>query len=248
MGLTIHYALLLSGARTMDEVKVVVTRARELVLKQGMQEVTPLIRVGPDFMLGLYSLPVHDEQGAEVGHVAVSPAEGWVFSVALGAGAERLLMGLCRYPSNLRHEGRTLPTHVGRGWRFQFFCKTQYAAVQGWEHFLRSHRTAIELLLLWRELGVQVRITDEGGYWPCFNAIKLRAKLAQMEGITAAVAGALKDTAGADSRPLLTAASALGHPRFEQLEHEGMLRHGAQVRRAVRQIKALTPPPDKTGE
>jgi hypothetical protein len=92
-------------------------------------------------------------------------------------------------------------------------------------------------LQFWRTLGVQVRIVDEGGYWPRRSEATLRLKLDVLNGLVAATAGALKDSSGVEGRPLLTEAPILKHPRFEHLEHAGVQRHGAKIAQAVRAIR-----------
>jgi hypothetical protein len=63
-------------------------------------------------------------------------------------------------------QGKELRTKGGAGWRLSGFSKTQYASLHGWEHFLRCHRAVVELLASLRPLGVRLRLTDEGEYWP----------------------------------------------------------------------------------
>ena len=246
MGLTIHYTLQLDGTHTLTEGKALVAKARAFAREQNVPDVTPLIRVEPDFIMGIHWLPLPDAKGAEATQAEVPPQEGWVFSVNLGEGSEWLMTGLCRYPSTIEHRGRLLPTQVGQGWRLQFFCKTQYASEHGWENFLRCHRTAIALLAFWQTLGVQVRITDEGGYWPDGSEQSLREKLDEMNGLCAAFAGALKDTANAAGTSILTEAPILKHPRFELLEHEGGQRYGKKIAQAVRAVRQRLPPPAPT--
>lgn len=241
MGLTIHYTLRLAGEHSAAEVKTLVARARAFALENAIQEATPLIRVEPDFIMGIHWLPQPDTPDGFATCAEVPPQAGWVFSVQLGEGCERLLLGLCRYPATVTYQGRVLRTRVDKGWRLSFFCKTQYASVHGWENFLRCHRTAIDLLQFWRTLGVQVRIIDEGGYWPRRSETTLRSKLDEMNGIVAAMAGALKDSPGVGGRPLLTEAPILKHPRFEHLEHDGVQRYGAKIAQAVRAIRQTLP-------
>jgi hypothetical protein len=61
------------------------------------------------------------------------------------------------------------------GWQFLASCKTHYASLHGWEAFRRGHVAAVDLALAGQSLGIQVRIEDEGGYWPGRNEIALRA-------------------------------------------------------------------------
>ena len=81
-----------------------------------------------------------------------SPLEGYSVSILPGEGCEHATFGLCRY--------QDVP-----GWRLTSFCKTQYAARYGTEHFLHCHRRVISLLDLWRDFGVELDVCDEGEYW-----------------------------------------------------------------------------------
>ena len=79
----------------------------------------------------------------------------------------------------------------------------------------------------WR-LG-EVRIQDEGGYWPRRSVTMLRRKLDEANGIVAALGGALKDAGGEAS----VESPIFRHPQFERLEAEGARRHGERVKQAT---------------
>lgn len=196
--------------------------------------ISRLLRVGPDFPVAHEWVAIPHRWGGET-HVDVPPQAGHVFTVAVGEDCEPLLLGLCRYPTTVRHRGRDLPTKVGAGWRLRCFCKTQYASLRGWEHFLRCHRTVIDLLNFWRTLGVQVRISDDGGYWPRRSETTLRRNLEEMNGIVAAMGGALKDAGGEGS----VESPIFQHPQFERLEAEGGRRQGQRLKEAVKVVARL---------
>jgi hypothetical protein len=151
----------------------------------------------------------------------IRPVEGFVFRVAVGRDCEPLWLGLCRYPELVETEIGPRKTRLGGRWLFSGFSKTQYASLHGWEHFFRCHRAIIDLLADWRQLGVAVRITDEGGYWPRLSERTLRRNLDQMNGAVAAAAGALKDQCEASQDPRPVVAPIFRHPHFERLEAEG---------------------------
>jgi hypothetical protein len=230
MGLTIHYTLSTRDSLSNSQARRVVSSARAFASDSAAEEVSPLIVVEPDFPLAHEWLAIPSRHGHPT-YVDVPPQHGYVFEVTAGKDCESLLLGLCRFPATIEHRGRQLPAKLGQGWRLRSFCKTQYASLHGWEHFLRCHRTAIELLNSWRKFGVNVRISDEGDYWPRRSESALRKNLDELNGICAATAGALKD-AGSGRHPL--AAPILAHPRFEHLEAEGIARHGAKIRRAAK--------------
>jgi hypothetical protein len=110
-----------------------------------------------------------------------------------------------------------------RGWRFHGFSKTQYASLHGWEHFRRCHTAVIDLLAELRQLGVSVKISDEGDYWPRRNEAALRQNLGELNAAVASAAGALKDWGEKQGGPPVQS-PIFAHPQFERLEAEGEAR------------------------
>jgi hypothetical protein len=133
------------------------------------------------------------------------------------------------------------------GWQWSSFCKTQYASnpqCGGIPNFLRCHISVITLLDRIAKLPtVKVETGDEGRYGPSkysddwkearvegreptyvwhagkYDPKALAAEVGDWNGMIAAFAGALKDTAS-DSG--LTCESAIAEfPTFEQLEFQG---------------------------
>ena len=168
-----------------------------------------------------------------------------VFTVTLGEGCEPLRLGLCRYPDRVPdHQTGCTRVVRRRGWRLAGFCKTQYASLQGWEHFRRCHTAAVDLLASLRRLGLRVEINDEGGYWPGRNETELRRNVEQMNGIVAAFAGALKDTADETGGPPVQS-PIFAHPHFERIEAEGAAQHAGTLNEAVDLIRHLRRPAAK---
>lgn len=196
MALTIHYTLATRAPLSDDDVADLAARARTFACDAEVESVTRLQRVGPDSPLAHEWITVPPMRGGAT-HINVPPTTGHLCAVTVGQGCETLLLGLCRYPSVVRHRGRDLPTKVGSGWRLRQACKTQDAGLLGWDHFFRCHLTVIQLLAHWRDLGVPIRIRDEGGYWPRHSVLTLRRNLMRLNGIVAAMAGApLAEPAG----------------------------------------------------
>jgi hypothetical protein len=161
--------------------------------------------------------------------------------VDFGADCEWVWLGLCRYPATITVGGKKRATGLGSRWQFAHSTKTQYASLRGWENFVRCHVGAIDLLGEWRGLGGSVKITDEGGYWPRRNLATLRRNLDRLNGIVAAVAGAVKDASeGEGAGPVQSPIFA--HPQFERLEAEGAARAGAKIAKAAKIITSLKPP------
>src|SRR5206468_2641268 len=146
-------------------------------------EAITLRRFARDWLI----LPVPGEENTSTG-VEVCPAKGFLFRVDAGEDCEPLWLGLCRYPAKVLHRGRESPAKSGAGWRLAGFSKTQYASLHGGEHFLRCHRAVVDLLAALRTLGVRVKISDEGGYWPRRSVATLRRNLDQINGLVAAAA------------------------------------------------------------
>ncbi len=235
MGLTIHYTLAMLQPLSDAAVRHMAAQARVFAQESEAESVSRLLRVGPDFPLAHEWITLEQYSGGQI-QVDVPPQDGHVCTVTLGKDSEGLLLGLCRYPSFVNHHGRQLPTRLS-GWRLRYFCKTQYASLHGWEHFLRCHRTVIDLLVFWRTLGAKVRINDEGGYWPRKSVATLRRNLDEMNGIVAAMGGALKDSGG----DATVESPIFQHPQFERLEAEGERKHGRRMKQAVQIIRKIAP-------
>ncbi len=233
MGLTVHYTLTFAGQSKSEEIRALVERAHALTQRAAVASVAPVLEIEPDFPLAHEWVLGEGESDDERTFADVPPQIGYAFSVGLGRDCENMLLGLCRYPSEIKSQGRKLPTRVGDKWRLHHACKTQYAGLHGWDYFLKCHQTVFELLGIWRELGVGVEINDEGGYWPDRSEEELRRRLDEMNGITAALSGAIKD----NSAGLKVEAPILQHPDFERLEAEGEQRYGDKVRKVVRAVK-----------
>ena len=246
MGLTVHFKLAAPPGCTGAQAKKLVESMRRVALRfqrEGLVDrVLPMTADAKSlrrFARAWLILPVPGEANTSTG-TEVCPAAGFLFGVEVGEGCEPLWLGLCRYPSKVRFQGKELRTKAGAGWRLSGFSKTQYASLHGWEHFLRCHRAIVELLASLRLLGLRVRITDEGDYWPRRSVAALRAQLDQMNRLVAAAAGALKDLNGKTGAAHGIQSPIFGHPQYERLEAEGAVDSGRlrefvkAVRRAIR--------------
>ena len=225
MGLTVNYDLRLPLTVSAAEVRARLERWREFAQTLGMTPRTAVDSVDPDmpFMSG-FVMDRDEEQDATIGH-EVPVEEGFCFWVQPpGKGCETLRIALCRYPATIATKRGPRETRLGGAWRYQSCCKTQYASLEGWEAFLAAHRAVVDGLAHGRELGVDVRINDEGEYWPHRSEKTLRAKLDEINGICAAMAGALKDAEEEAGESGGLIAPILEHPDFERLEHEGAKR------------------------
>ncbi len=210
MGLTISYTLSTRRRFDLAGVRKLVQQLRAAAIKTRAQRVSDLFEVGPDFPSAFHWPP-----GARKISDLLPPREGWLFNVEPGEGSESLLLGLCRY------DGLA-------GWRLSDFCKTQYAARHGWEHFRDCHRCVIELLWSAEEHGLRVKVNDEGGLWEHGSERTLRLRLAEYDRAVAALGGVLKDAA--DSVGQGVHGPIFEDPRFERLEAEGRQEHESSIR------------------
>lgn len=246
MGLSIHYTIRaprLDFAQVKALVRTVRCQAQALQRRGEVEEVLSATTDRAELTRWAVSWKIlqdPDDPHTSTG-VAVEPLEGCIFPVLLGDDCEPLWLGLCRYPSTVAHNGRVLKTQLGSGWQLRGSCKTQYASLHGWENFRHRHVAVITLLRSWSELGANVRILDEGEWWPRRSDARLRRNIDKINGIVAALAGAVKDaTDDGETKPSVVS-PIFAHPHFERLEAEGASSHGPAITNAARLISKLRP-------
>lgn len=244
MGLTLHYKLSAPAVIDPPGARALVARMRAAAM--AMKRADRIDAVGqidssPAQLAWLSEWLLLPAPGApDTTHGIVVPARtGFVFNVMLGDDSEPLRLGLCRFATRVKDPATGRMRSVRRdGWRLAGFCKTQYAGLHGWEHFRRCHVAAVELLAGLAALGIEVEITDEGGFWPARDEVALRRNLDRSNGIVAAFAGTMKDATDEDGGPPVRS-PIFSHPHFERIEAEGLARNGKMLRAAVAQIRKL---------
>ncbi|MDF3056139.1 MAG: hypothetical protein K0R17_354 [Rariglobus sp.] len=228
MGLSLHVHVRAPASLDEPAVRATVTRwhgvAETLATEGRVDRVFELSNEAADlsqFATAWLSVPVPGDPDTCTG-VAIEPTEGWIFLVQLGKGSEPLVLGLCRYPATVKAAGGggLLPSGKDDGWHFLASCKTQYASLNGWESFRRCHLAAVDLALAGQSLGLEVRIEDEGGYWPGRDEVALRAAVERLNRLVAGLAGALKDVEGSSGDVPSVESPIFAHPAFERLEAE----------------------------
>jgi hypothetical protein len=228
MGLSLHVHVRAPASLDEAAVRAIITQwhgvAETLAAEGRVDRVFELSNEAADlnqFATSWLSVPVPGDPDTCTG-VAVEPTEGWIFLVLLGKGSEPLVLGLCRYPATVKASGggELLPSGKDEGWHFLASCKTQYASLNGWAEFRRCHLAAVDIALAGQTLGLEVRIEDEGGYWPGRNEVALRATVERMNRLVAGLAGALKDTEDDSGNSPSVESPILEHPAFERLEAE----------------------------
>lgn len=252
MGLTINFALRAHSGIAATGAADIVKRMRETACRfqrEGRIDRVSSMRAASAGMFGLSEYLIvklpddpHTSRGIEV-----PPEQGHVFIVTLGKGCEPLILGLCRYPAEVTDHDTGRARRVRRtGWRISGACKTQYASLHGWAHFRRCHTAAVDLLAEFRSLGLHMKISDEGGYWPDNDEASLRAGVERMNHLVAGMAGALRDASDEeDGTPVQS--PIFEHPEFERIEAESVAKEGKAIADAVRQVRKLRPGRDEAG-
>ena len=238
MGLTIHYSLT-TALTEADEVRDLVDSLRQFARDLPFKEVSELLefrgeaadyeQTGRDDEHRWLKIQAGKFLDLDGRNVDVKPEQIIAFATWPGDGCEAANFGLCRYPAfvvdTAGAKGRQVPTHLD-GWRWQSFCKTQYASDPGCggvENFLRCHLCVIKLLDFAKSTGLlQVEVSDEGGYWEGRTLEALAREVGQWNEFIAAMAGQMKDAAGNSG---VTVESAIaGFANFEHLEAKGLER------------------------
>lgn len=149
------------------------------------------------------------------------------FTAQPGDGCEPANFGLCRYPATIQIDDHR-PGAVGgkrrvktglTGWRWESFCKTQYASnpdCGGVENFLRCHLSVVVLLDFAQSLGLVEEVSDEGNYWEARDAETLAKEVGVWNAMIAGFAGQLKDALGNGVASAITQ-----FPNFDHLEARG---------------------------
>ncbi|MEI8196690.1 MAG: hypothetical protein WCI73_12400, partial [Phycisphaerae bacterium] len=160
---------------------------------------------------------------------SVAPTHVIAFTTVVGAGCEPANFGLCRFPSTIEVEDRSVWPHRKKklrtgliGWRWGSFCKTQYASnpeCGGVGNFLKCHLLVIRMLDRAKELGISTEVSDEGDFYTKRDPKALAKEVGEWNRDIAAYAGRMKDLVG----PKLEAAI-MQFPDFEHLEAEGRKR------------------------
>ena len=242
MGLTVHFKLAAPADCSEEQAKKIVAAMRRVALRSKRKGLVDSVSgIGHDHAarklaveFTKYRHPDYGEQWTDVW-----PRQAEMFEVEVGEDCEPLRLGLGQYPSRVRHLGGERPTRLGKGWRLASFSKTQFASLHGWEHFQRCHCAVVEMLVAFRSLGLRVRISDEGEYWPRRSVTALRRNLDEMNGVVAGAAGALKDLDEAIHGRSNVESPIFAHRQFEQLAAEGEAKRGAAIRRAEQEVSRL---------
>jgi len=140
------------------------------------------------------------------------------FSAWPGDECEIANLRLALYPDKMETEAAILPTGL-KGWKWQSFCKTQFASnpdVGGMANFVRCHLALIRLLDRTKAMGILENVKDEGGYWENRDLKTLVETVGRWNAQLAGLVGQFKDEFGGNIIAPITE-----FPNFEHLEAEG---------------------------
>jgi hypothetical protein len=178
---------------------------------------------------------------------SVPPLEIYGFMTLPGGGCEPANLGLCLYPEEMaRPDGTKLPCGL-QGWAWKSFCKTQYAndpRCGGLANFLACHLLVVSVLDAAADLGFAVEVNDESDYWKNRDVAALARTVGDWDRFTAALGGALKDSAERHGASLLSPIFA--RPDFEHLEAAGA--KDPQVAKVLELVRKTARKPPSTGE
>jgi hypothetical protein len=234
MGLTIAYELSLPGRMSKDEVLDIVTKLRAEATTLDFEMVSPVVRVErgdvvtdvpPEFakLAGFFDFAastVSEPHAKDDPYpIATSRTSTWSdaigFVIIPGDRCEYACIGFTA-PSPVHAPEWPAEAEVYPDWHWMWWCKTQYASAISAEHFLKCHRSLIELFDAAKRLDIGVTVHDEGGYWDNRDDATLLAEVGDMNCLIAAFAGDLSDAL----EPGAVEAEIFQHPEFERLEME----------------------------
>ena len=224
MGLTIHYRL----NSTTRSIRQRVEQLRQFALELPFNEVGQLLefhgdecdfeKMPDDHPNRWLLIQARGHVFRKPYHFDVIPSHVIAFETFPGAGCEPANFGLVRYPSFIEVDGVRIRTGLN-GWRWDSFCKTQYASnpdCGGVENFLRCHLCVVRILDHARQLGVLADVSDEGGYWEKRDLKALAMEVGDWNEMIAAGFGKLKDLLGNEVESAIAK-----FPNFEHLEAKG---------------------------
>ena len=166
MGLTIHYTLSVKKGTRVRFLLNVLRRMARRARKIGCSHVGKVIHSSesdPDAPPFFDCVPGRERRS----HGGMG-TRGWLLEVWPGEGCETAVFGVMQERKELaRGKGnrRGWPPSYRTRWKLDGFCKTNYAAEHGLEHFVQCHERVVQLLDVWRQAGFKLQVRDEGGFW-----------------------------------------------------------------------------------
>ena len=220
MGLHLNYELRLPPDTPRDRVATLLASLRERAVATSVERVSPMFDLSIDrgagrddgdagdrHFLGFYAecvgKPLAEDDAP---HFSGDSQSALGFVVQPGRGSETATFALMR---------RRAEVGDAEEWFWWCGCKTQYASIVSDEHLIAVHTALVSILDSAIELGFEVEVRDETGYWESRSTVGLLESVAKMNRIIARFAGGLSDAIG-DAHDVR--AAIFEHPRFERLE------------------------------
>ena len=213
MGLHLNYEFRLPPDTPRDRVATLLASLRERAVATSVERVSPMFELsigggtdrgdgdaGDRHFLGFYAECVGKPRFSGDSQSALG------FVVQPGRGSETATFALMR---------RRAEVGDAEEWFWWCGCKTQYASIVSDEHLIAVHTALVSILDSAIELGFEVEVRDETGYWESRSTIGLLESVAKMNHIIAKFAGGLSDAIG-DAHDVR--AAIFEHPSFERLE------------------------------
>jgi hypothetical protein len=231
MGLTIHWQ---AATKPGEDARAIIAALRQKAFDLPFEEVGPTIDLQGESACDYKTYRRDEADWARLGWFLIQAdtkvkldSRAWRpltphavigFPIFVGEDCEPMNIALSRFPSHITVQGRGVieTGHDPATWYMKAFCKTQYASRISVEHFLRCHLGVIAMLRAMQDAGLQVEVSDEGGYWETQDVEALVSRVGESNELVAALAGALSDDSS-----VRTYAPVFDFAEFERLEHEG---------------------------
>ena len=185
MGLTIHYNLEFTGSE--EQVLEILQKAKHKAENLAFENVDDIKNFdGLDIERILETREPKEDVWALIqagGYVREKMKDGgqrhhdfnadkaMILSTWPGQGCEQANFGFCKYPDKIKirkldfKQVERSTRKKPNTWYWGSFCKTQYASNVSIQHFLRCHLSVCRMLDYFKELGVKVKVSDEGKFW-----------------------------------------------------------------------------------
>ncbi len=200
MSIDIHWTMYAKSG-TADQMQAILQRIADHAAELGFTDITPITHfTGPSANYATY--PVGETRSLLVGGLQwskesnggfeVYAREAIAFSCVPGEGASNATFGFAKHKPQAINGG---PSGCSRGWRWKGGCTTQYASETGIENFVTTHKRMVALAEFAKAQGVVTEIRDDTQYAEHHDEDKLIECLRSWNGVMAALAGAMKDSA-----------------------------------------------------
>ena len=216
MGLHLNFELRLPPQTPRTRVAALLSALRDRALATPAARVSPMFDLSiegdiePDddrrfltFCATCLGDPPRDDEWP---HCTGDPNSALGFTVYPGSRSETATFALMR---------RRAEADGADEWFWWCGCKTQYASVVSNEHLIACHTSLVTILDGAAELGFDVVVRDETGYWESRSVSVLLESVSAMNRLVARFAGSLSDAIGEEHD---VQAAIFEHPRFERLE------------------------------